>query len=151
MNHSSKMDMVMGVGTTYLGVGALATAVTMKEYMEEHEIQGTVRFYGCPAEEGGSGKTFMAREGAFDGVDLALTWHPAPATAVWGYSTLANIQAYFKFKGKSSHAAATPHLGRSALDAVELMNSGINYLREHIIDDRSEERRVGKEYIYMNA
>src|SRR5690625_2493432 len=122
-----------GCGHNLLGTGALAAAVTLKAYLEKNNVDGTVRFYGCPAEEGGSGKTFMAREGVFDDVDVALTWHPGPVNAIWSFSTLANVQAYFKFKGRSAHAAAAPHLGRSALDAVELMNSGVNYLREHII------------------
>ncbi|MBN9322285.1 MAG: amidohydrolase, partial [Delftia acidovorans] len=94
-----------------------------------------VRYYGCPAEEGGSGKTFMARAGVFDDVDAALTWHPASFTGVFSQSTLANIQAKFIFHGKASHAAHSPHLGRSALDAVELMNVGVNYLREHMPTD----------------
>jgi aminobenzoyl-glutamate utilization protein B len=94
-----------------------------------------VRYYGCPAEEGGSGKTFMARAGVFDDVDVALTWHPASFTGVFSQSTLANIQAKFIFHGKASHAAHSPHLGRSALDAVELMNVGVNYLREHMPSD----------------
>src|SRR5690625_226522 len=124
-----------GCGHNLLGTGALAAAVTLKAYLEKNNVDGTVRFYGCPAEEGGSGKTFMAREGVFDDVDVALTWHPGPVNAIWSFSTLANVQAYFKFKGKSAHAAAAPHLGRSALDAVELMNVGVNYLREHIIPE----------------
>lgn len=124
-----------GCGHNLLGTGALAAAVTIKEYLREHNKSGTVRYYGCPAEEGGSGKTFMAREGAFDGVDLVLTWHPGPVNAIWSFGTLANIQAYFKFTGRSAHAAAAPHLGRSALDAVELMNVGVNYMREHMIDE----------------
>ncbi|MGO4890429.1 M20 family metallopeptidase [Anaerobacillus sp. MEB173] len=121
-----------GCGHNLLGTGTLAGAIALKNYMEEHDLIGTVRFYGCPGEEGGSGKTFMAREGVFDDVDMALCWHPGPHTGVIASSFLANIQAYFKFKGKSSHAAASPHLGRSALDAVELMNVGVNYLREHV-------------------
>lgn len=124
-----------GCGHNLLGAGSLAAAVTLKDYIEKHGIDVTVRYYGCPAEEGGSGKTFMARAGAFDDVSLALTWHPASINGVWGFSTLANIQATFKFTEKSSHAAASPHLGRSALDAVELMNIGMNYLREHIVPD----------------
>ncbi|ADH97790.1 M20 family metallopeptidase [Salisediminibacterium selenitireducens] len=124
-----------GCGHHLLGTSALAAAVAMKEYLEETGQQGTVRYYGCPAEEGGSGKTFMVREGLFDDVDAAFTWHPASITGVWSFSTLANVQATFRFKGKSAHAAAAPHLGRSALDAVELMNVGVNYLREHIVDD----------------
>src|SRR5690625_601353 len=124
-----------GCGHNLLGTGALAAAVTLKAYLEKNNVDGTVRFYGCPAEEGGSGKTFMAREGVFDDVDVALTWHPGPINAIWSFSSLANVQAYFKFTGKSAHAAAAPHLGRSALDAVELMNTGVNYLREHIIPE----------------
>jgi len=91
-----------------------------------------VRYSGCPPEVGGSGKTFMARAGVFDDVDVALTWHPASHSGVFSESTLANIQAKFIFHGKASHAAHSPHLGRSALDAVELMNVGVNYLREHM-------------------
>src|SRR5699024_2787068 len=91
--------------------------------------------YGCPAEEGGSGKTYMVRAGLFKDVDVALTWHPGDDHSVSQGTTLANIQSYFRFKGVSSHAAISPHLGRSALDAVELMNVGVNYLREHIIPE----------------
>lgn len=123
-----------GCGHNLLGVGALGAALAVKAYLEENQLPGRVRYYGCPAEEGGSGKTFMARDGVFNDVDLALTWHPGPINGVWSFSSLANIQASFKFKGKSAHAAAAPHLGRSALDAVELMNVGVNYMREHMID-----------------
>ncbi|MEH7307111.1 M20 family metallopeptidase [Neobacillus drentensis] len=121
-----------GCGHNLLGTGALAAAAALKKYIEENQLKGTVRFYGCPGEEGGSGKTFMARDGAFDDVDIALTWHPNTRTGVVEVSSLSNIQAYFKFKGRSAHAASNPHLGRSALDGVELMNVGANYLREHI-------------------
>lgn len=124
-----------GCGHNALGVGALAAAVAVKDYMKEKNLPGTIRYYGCPAEEVGSGKAFMAREGVFDDVDAALTWHPGDLTEVWGSSSLAVTQAYFKFSGSSSHAAAAPHLGRSALDAVELMNVGANYLREHVIPE----------------
>lgn len=123
-----------GCGHHLLGVASLAAAVALKHYIVEQNIEATIRFYGCPAEEGGSGKTFMVRDGAFDDVDVALTWHPASMTAVWNFSTLSNIQARFAFEGISAHAASSPHLGRSALDAVELMNVGVNYLREHMID-----------------
>ncbi|MDE5053702.1 M20 family metallopeptidase [Niallia taxi] len=123
-----------GCGHNLLGTGALAAAVGLKNFVVENNIPCTIRFYGCPGEEGGSGKTFMVRAGAFDDVDCALTWHPSGITSVMNTSSLANIQVYFRFKGKSSHAAGSPHLGRSALDAVELMNIGSNYLREHIID-----------------
>ena len=93
-----------------------------------------MRVYGCPAEEGGSGKAYMAREGLFDDVDAAFTWHPATMNAVATGSNQANIQAAFTFTGQASHAAASPEKGRSALDAVELMNVGVNYLREHMAD-----------------
>ncbi len=98
-------------------------------------MSGTIKLFGCPGEEGGSGKAFMARDGIFDNIDVAISWHPGSINGMFSVSTLANIQCYFKFKGKSSHAAASPHLGRSALDSVELMNVGVNYLREHIISD----------------
>lgn len=128
-----------GCGHNLLGVAALAGAVGMRDYLEERRSQqglsGTIRFYGCPGEEGGSGKTFMVREGVFDDVDAALTWHPQAFNAIFSTPTLANIQAYFRFKGTSAHAANSPHLGRSALDAVELMNVGANYLREHVVPD----------------
>ncbi|WP_342387904.1 amidohydrolase [Salinicoccus bachuensis] len=128
-------DIGHGCGHNLLGTGAFAAACAAKAYLEENDLPGRVTFYGCPGEEGGSGKTFMVREGVFDDVDAALTWHPSPVNAIMDLSTLANYQVYFKFQGKSSHAAHTPHLGRSALDAVELMNVGVNYLREHVIPD----------------
>lgn len=124
-----------GCGHNLLGVGALAAAVAVKQYLAEKKISGTVRYYGCPGEEGGSGKTFMARDGVFDGADIALTWHPMSHNTVFSMGTLANFQVAFRFHGRSSHAGSAPHLGRSALDAVELMNVGVNYLREHIIQE----------------
>ncbi|MGE7763319.1 M20 family metallopeptidase [Peribacillus sp. NPDC097895] len=124
-----------GCGHNLLGTGALASALALRYYMEENKIKGTVRYYGCPGEEIGGGKTFMVREGLFDDVDLALCWHPGTRNNVMSMASLACYEVYFKFKGKSAHAAASPHLGRSALDAVELMNVGVNYLREHIIPE----------------
>lgn len=124
-----------GCGHNLLGAGALGAAIALKEYIKKHNLKGTIKFFGCPGEEGGSGKTYMAREKVFDGTDIAFTWHPAEHNTVFGSSSLANIQAYFKFKGKSSHAAAAPENGRSALDAVEIMNIGSNYLREHVPSD----------------
>ncbi|MBG0764736.1 MAG: amidohydrolase [Tissierellales bacterium] len=124
-----------GCGHNLLGTASLSAAISVKKYMEENNLKGTVRFYGCPGEEGGSGKTFMVREGVFKDVDVALCWHPFSQNSIFSISSLANYQVYFRFHGKSSHAAASPHLGRSALDAVELMNVGVNYLREHIIPD----------------
>lgn len=124
-----------GCGHNLLGAGSLAAAVAVKEYMEETGISGTIKYYGCPGEENGAGKTFMTREGCFNDVDIAFCWHPGDVTSVWGIGTLVNLSAYFKFKGITAHAAAAPYLGRSALDSVELMNVGVNYLREHIIPD----------------
>ena len=128
-------DIGHGCGHNLLGTGALASAFAVKAYMEKNNLPGTVQFFGCPGEEGGSGKTFMVREGVFNHLDIALTWHPSPTNAIMSMSSLANYQVYFRFKGISSHAAASPHLGRSALDAVELMNVGVNYLREHVIQE----------------
>ncbi|WP_239004616.1 amidohydrolase [Paenibacillus tepidiphilus] len=124
-----------GCGHNLLGVGALAAAVAVKDYMAGHpEAAGEVRFYGCPAEESGYGKTYLAREGYFKDVDAAYSWHPHALNAVMHGSSNAVIHATFAFKGISAHAAAAPHLGRSALDAVELMNIGANYMREHMVD-----------------
>lgn len=122
-----------GCGHNLLGTGAFAAAVAVKDYMQENNIPGTLRYYGCPAEENGDAKAYMVRNGLFHDVNFSLTWHPAPANAVSAMNALATYQVYFRFKGRSAHAAAAPHLGRSALDAVELMNVGVNYLREHIV------------------
>lgn len=124
-----------GCGHNLLGTGAFAAAVAVKDYLEQHNQSATIRFYGCPAEENGSGKAYMVKEGIFDDVDIAITWHPGTFASAMTCSSLANYAATFKFTGKSAHAAAAPHLGRSALDAVELMNVGVNYLREHIIPE----------------
>ena len=124
-----------GCGHNYLGVGALAAAVALKDHLETTGKPGTVKYFGTPGEEGGSGKAFMARAGVFDGVDIALTWHPANFNGTFDVSTLANYQVRYTFTGQSAHAAAAPHLGRSALDAVELMNVGVQFLREHIIPE----------------
>ena len=124
-----------GCGHNLLGAGALGAAAGIKHFIETTGCPGTVIYFGCPGEEGGSGKAFMARDGVFNGVDAALTWHPSDKTEVRFRNTLANCQVLYKFDGKSAHAGAKPHLGRSALDAVELMNVGVNYLREHIIQE----------------
>ncbi|MDY0393422.1 amidohydrolase [Virgibacillus halophilus] len=128
-------DVGHGCGHNLLGTGAFAAACATKSYLQEHKLPGTVIFFGCPGEEGGSGKTFMVREGVFDNVDAALTWHPSPSNSIMSRPTLANYQVFFRFKGTAAHAANSPHLGRSALDAVELMNVGVNYLREHVVQD----------------
>ena len=124
-----------GCGHHLLGTAGIAAAIAIKDYLENTKREGSVIFYGCPGEEGGSGKAFMAREGLFDVLDCALTWHPSDNSCVSSGSSLANVQVSYKFKGVAAHAAAVPHLGRSALDAVELMNVGVNYLREHVIPE----------------
>ena len=123
-----------GCGHCNLGAGSLAAAVATKDFLQEQNMPGTVVYFGCPAEEAGCGKTFMARDGVFDCLDVALTWHPNTMNAVWAASSLSEIDVIFRFKGRTAHAAACPELGRSALDAAELMNVGVNFLREHIID-----------------
>lgn len=124
-----------GCGHNLLGSGSALAAAALKSALAAEGIAGTVRYYGCPAEESGSGKTFMARAGIFDDLDAAFCWHPHVVNEVWTHSSLATVQAYFRFKGRAAHASAAPHLGRSALDAVELMNVGVNYMREHMPSD----------------
>ncbi|MCL6330731.1 amidohydrolase [Pectobacterium carotovorum subsp. carotovorum] len=121
-----------GCGHNLLGTAALQATTAVKDYLQKHALAGTVRFYGCPAEEGGSSKGFMVKEGVFDDVDIALCWHPATFTGVNSPVSLACNELNFYFKGRAAHAASSPHLGRSALDAVELMNVGVNYMREHM-------------------
>lgn len=124
-----------GCGHNLLGSGALLAASAVKAWLEKNNLPGRVRYYGCPAEEGGAAKTFMVRAGLFDDVDIAITWHPWDFTRVAPSFSLANTRMDFAFTGRAAHAAAAPHLGRSALDAVELMNVGVNYLREHVPTD----------------
>ncbi|MBX5042367.1 amidohydrolase [Rhizobium lentis] len=124
-----------GCGHNLLGVGSLMAAVALANHLKDNGIPGTVRYYGCPGEEGGSGKAFMVRAGAFDDVDTALTWHPAPFNGVRSTNNLAVLEYYYRFKGVAAHASNAAHLGRSALDAVELMNVGVNFLREHMQQD----------------
>lgn len=121
-----------GCGHNLLGVGSLAAVLAIKAYLENTGKSGTVIYYGCPAEEKGSGKAFMAREGAFDELDLAYCWHPAELNEVMQESSLANVSVRYSFYGVSAHAAENPQDGRSALDGLELMNVGVNFLREHI-------------------
>ena len=124
-----------GCGHNLLGTGFLAAVFAVKRWLEAHPGKGTVVYFGCPGEEGGSGKAFMARDGVFDGLDAAFCWHPDEKTYVRTNKSLANIQVRFLFDGMAAHAGANPELGRSALDAVELMNVGVNFLREHMIGD----------------
>jgi aminobenzoyl-glutamate utilization protein B len=124
-----------GCGHNLLGSAALLAATAMKDWLAANKIPGRVRYYGCPAEEGGTAKAFMVRAGAFDDADIAITWHPHYFWEVTPPLSLANTRVDFSFTGRASHAAASPELGRSALDAVELMNVGCNYLREHMPSD----------------
>lgn len=121
-----------GCGHNLLGSGSMLAAAAVKEYLKKNGLPGRVRYYGCPAEEGGSSKGFMVRAGVFDDVDIAISWHPAAFAGVNNPLSLACNEIVFRFTGRASHASASPHLGRSALDAVELMNVGVNYLREHM-------------------
>ena len=124
-----------GCGHNLLGSAALLAATAVKNYLAEAGVKGRVRYYGCPAEEGGAAKTFMVRAGCFDDVDIAITWHPGAMNRVDDALSLAGARIDYAFRGRASHAAASPHLGRSALDAVELMNVGVNYMREHMPSD----------------
>lgn len=121
-----------GCGHNLLGAASALAAVALRDWLAAQGLKGRVRYYGCPAEEGGSSKGFMVRDGLFDDVDAAICWHPAAFTGVNTPHSLACAELEFTFLGRASHAAATPELGRSALDAMELMHSGINYLREHM-------------------
>lgn len=134
-----------GCGHHILGTAAMAAAMATKEYLQQHDLPGTVRFYGCPAEEGGSGKVFMARVGTFHDVDAALTWHPADDNNIWSMNFLASQNLRFYFSGISAHAASQGHIGRSALEGVELMSVGANYLRGHV------ERDVCINYAVLDA
>jgi aminobenzoyl-glutamate utilization protein B len=124
-----------GCGHNLLGAASMLAATAVKDYLVANGTPGTVRYYGCPAEEGGAAKAFMARAGAFSDVDVAISWHPASFSGVNLAASLANTRIDFSFHGRASHAAAAPHLGRSALDAVELMSVGVNYMREHMPSD----------------
>ncbi len=124
-----------GCGHNLLGSAALLAATAVKDFLAKNGIKGRVRYYGCPAEEGGAAKGFMVRAGAFDDVDVAISWHPSAFSGVNDAMSLSNTRIDFGFTGRAAHAAASPHLGRSALDAVELMNVGVNYMREHMPSD----------------
>src|ERR1700739_4599741 len=124
-----------GCGHNLFGSSSLLAAAALKYWLARNNRPGGVRYYGCPAEEGGAAKAFMVRAGAFDDVDIAITWHPSAFCEVADAVSLANKRIDSPFTGRASHAAAAPHLGRSALDAVELMNVGVNYMREHMPSD----------------
>ena len=133
-----------------LGTASVGAALIVRDYLQENKLPGTVVLVGCPAEEGGSGKAYLARAGEFNNLDVAITWHPAAGYAVTTGSYQANCQAYFRFKGVSSHAAGAPHLGRSALDAVELMDVGTNYM--HVIKSIIQEGQINLTILqFINA
>jgi len=119
-------------GHHLFGTASAAAAIEVKNWLAKNKVKGTIRFYGCPAEEGGSGKVYMTREGLFDDVDAALHWHPSSVNSASAGAALANKSAKFRFYGVSAHAAGAPEKGRSALDGVEAMNMMINMMREHI-------------------
>ncbi|MCD6538869.1 amidohydrolase [Candidatus Bathyarchaeota archaeon] len=124
-----------GCGHNIHGTSGMAAAIAVRYAMEKYGLKGTIRFYGCPAEENFSGKVFMVRDGCFRDVDAALSHHPGTMNCATLKSCLAVNSVKFHFYGRSAHAGGSPEQGRSALDAVELMNVGVNYLREHIIQD----------------
>ena len=132
-----------GCGHNLLGTGAMEAACLIRDWLLQPHSEGTVIYFGCPAEEGGAGKAFLTRSGCFGNLDFALAWHPGSKTGLIK-EALANIRVIFDFTGKSAHAAAHPELGRSALDACELMNVGVNYLREHVKSD------ARMHYAYLN-
>ncbi|MBT7950472.1 MAG: amidohydrolase [Gammaproteobacteria bacterium] len=119
-------------GHHLFGTASLGAAIAIKEWLEKNNVKGTVRLYGTPAEEGGSGKVYMVREGLFKDVDTVLSWHPGSENVATVKPSLANRSAKFRFHGVSAHAAAAPHKARSALDGVEAFNNMVNLLREHV-------------------
>jgi len=124
-----------GCGHNIHGTSGMAAAIAAKKVVEKYGIKGTIKFFGTPAEENFSGKVYMVREGYFDGVDAVISHHPGTMNEVSLKSSLAINSAKFHFYGRASHAGSSPEQGRSALDAVELMNVGVNFLREHVIQD----------------
>ncbi len=121
-----------GCGHNLLGAASLGAAIAIKEQIKAGYLKGTVVFYGCPGEEGCAGKTFMARDGMFRDLDAALSWHPGDTNEVTTGTNAASLQVEYTFTGTASHAAGDPEHGRSALDAAELMNIGVQFLREHM-------------------
>ncbi len=124
-----------GCGHSGLGSGAVGAAIAVKDVMEKQKLPGTIRLYGTPAEETVIGKVYMTLAGVFNDLDVCLHWHPSTENQPWAGSSKAVISAKFTFKGVTAHAAGSPESGRSALDAVELMNVGVNYMREHVKED----------------
>ena len=121
-----------GCGHHLFGTASVAAGIAIKNLIKENKFKGTVKIFGCPAEEGGSGKVYMVRAGLFKDVDVAIHWHPGAENGVTMTSALANSSAKFRFYGLSAHAAGAPERGRSSLDAVESMDYMVNLMREHI-------------------
>jgi len=119
-------------GHHLFGAASAWAAVSIKEWLVENNFDGRIRFYGTPAEEGGSGKVYLAREGLFEDVDIVLHWHPDQVNSANSKTSNSNKSGKFTFKGISAHAAGSPELGRSALDGVEAMNMMVNMMREHV-------------------
>ncbi len=132
-------------GHHLFGTASVAAGIAIKKLIEEKKFTGTIRVYGCPAEEGGSGKVYMVRAGLFNDVDAVIHWHPGSENEVTMTSALANTSAKFRFYGIAAHAAGAPEKGRSALDAVEAMDNMVNMMREHI----PQETRI--HYIITNG
>ena len=130
--NGSNEDAGHACGHHLFGAGSAWSAVAVKDWMKNNNINGTIRFYGTPAEEGGSGKVYMARSGLFDDVDIVLHWHPGSVNHARPRTSNANKSVKIKYKGISAHAASAPHKGRSALDGVEALNMMTNLMREHI-------------------
>ncbi|WP_313417142.1 amidohydrolase [Brevundimonas diminuta] len=123
-----------GCGHNLFGAASIHAAIAVKDWMVANNIKGELRVYGTPAEEGGSGKVYMVRDGLFDDVDVSLHWHPGNVNSARQGDTMANVSGKFRFYGTASHAAAAPDKGRSALDGVEAMNAMVNLMREHVPD-----------------
>ena len=121
-----------GCGHNLFGVASAAASIAIKKWMENAGVKGTIKFFGCPAEEGGSGKVYMVREGLFKNVDIVLNWHPSNKNSASAGTSLANKTGKFRFSGVSAHAAGAPERGRSALDGIEAMNNMLNMMREHV-------------------
>ena len=124
-----------GCGHNLFGVASAAAAIAIKDWMAANRITGTVRYYGTPAEEGGSGKVYMVRDGLFRDADAVIAWHPGDVNQVSGTTSRANVTGKFRFRGVSAHAAAAPERGRSALDGIEALNVMVNMMREHVPQD----------------
>ncbi len=129
---SAGKDAGHACGHHLFGVASVASGIAIKKLIEEKKFTGTIKVFGCPAEEGGSGKVYLVRAGLFKDVDVAIHWHPSNDNSITMTSALANMSAKFRFRGISAHAAASPERGRSALDGVEAMDNMVNMMREHI-------------------